>query len=179
MNLITNEDAGHVGVYLTPHAPHPMCETLYLAQRGRCFYCDAAMSPRPSDHTRDGKEVLRKLNQRRKKAGKLTKRVGGWTVDHVFPRAIAYATTNNVVLSCGQCNCNKGSSMPTADEIGRAILMYASAGYAFAPRRASSHKHFEFSRTHCSRLPLGTPLANKTIQRSTRNVRVPFDRPIP
>ena len=177
LTLINDADTpSSVGVYTTPHAVHPHPTALYRAQRGRCFYCRLPMSPRPNMHDRDGKTVLKRRNKDRKRAG-LKKRIGGWTLDHVFPRQLAYSTTNNVVLACGDCNSRKGSSMPFADEIGCAILLYASVGAAFAPRRARSNKHFEYSCRVAPTLPLSAP-QNKQ-PRSPSNVRVPIDRPIP
>lgn len=62
---------------------------LYVAQRGRCFYCGA-----------------------RKMLGELTR-------DHVFPRTHGGSNgmTENGILSCAPCNAEKADRLPTDNEV--------------------------------------------------------------
>lgn len=76
---------------------------LYLRQNKKCFYC--------------GCEI--------KKYG--TKKGGDkkiYTKDHFFPRSKGNYLKNNKVLSCHECNSNKGDRNPTQDEIKRYLRPY-------------------------------------------------------
>lgn len=73
---------------------------LYLAQAGRCFYCNRTLPPRARDpHV--------KVNR------------GGWTVDHFYPKADGGGLVRNVVFACNDCNNKKGRRQPTVDEAAR------------------------------------------------------------
>ena len=67
---------------------------LYIAQEGRCFYCNSELSPRSW--------------------GKRNK--SGWTRDHFRPKRYGAALLGNVVLCCFGCNLEKSDRMPTQEE---------------------------------------------------------------
>lgn len=78
---------------------------LYLAQEGRCFYCDCLIDPvqdpRPRKPLTDNK-------------------LPGWTKDHVIPKLENGENGNvNIVLACWDCNQEKGARLPTMEELRR------------------------------------------------------------
>lgn len=118
---------------------HPaLPEELYVAQHGRCFYCDKIMAPRPHCHSKDTRAKLDVKNTKRISEGRDPDRVGGWTQDHFRPKVLCFTLNNNCVLACNRCNGKKGTRPPTTEEYGRAILIYARAGCMFAPRQRRS-----------------------------------------
>ena len=68
---------------------------LFLAQRGRCFYCF-----RPMTTTRGGHIV-------------------GYTMDHFYPKCKGHKLTGNTVLAHARCNEEKGARNPTDSELAR------------------------------------------------------------
>lgn len=49
---------------------------------------------------------------------------GKYTKDHLFPRCKGFTLLGNTVLSCVQCNYEKGGRMPTIQEIVKAVEVY-------------------------------------------------------
>lgn len=90
---------------------NPSGPQLYLAQRGRCAYCNSVMCPRP---------WVEEIDNRRLRTNKAT----GWTKDHVFPRSIGARPWNNVLLSCVHCNQLKRDEMPTKEQVLKAVSIY-------------------------------------------------------
>lgn len=65
---------------------------IFLAQKGKCFYCGKYLSPWAwaADNPR------------------------GWTKDHFVPKSKGGAKgNNNVVIACHPCNRKKGANLPT------------------------------------------------------------------
>ena len=83
---------------------------LFLAQRGRCFYCPSPLLKRPEA---SGEIVASR---------RLTTRP--YTVDHVVPQYRNGGGLRNRVLACGPCNHKKGNRMPTGDELDRCNDLY-------------------------------------------------------
>lgn len=75
-----------------------MSHELYLAQRGRCFYCEKIMAPLKTNNNSQG-----------------------WTRDHFVPlkltRKWRVELKFNFVLAHPKCNKNKGSRFPTQQEV--------------------------------------------------------------
>lgn len=76
-----------------------MSHTLYIAQQGKCFYCNQIMAP---------------ISVR-------TERKAGWTADHFIPKAYLrprkLVLKFNKVLAHAICNERKGDRFPTQLEI--------------------------------------------------------------
>lgn len=94
---------------------------LYLAQEGRCFYCDRPMNPEPATGSR------------------ATGR--GWTKDHFYPKSAGNGLVRNVVMACLRCNGIKGSINPTAEQ--QSSFDALSAKYVAL--LATNHTHHERS----------------------------------
>lgn len=71
---------------------------LWEAQGGVCFYCAAPWPER------------------------LFWRM---TRDHLWPRCAGHGCAMNIVLACAQCNVDKGNRLPTADEVAKALGVWA------------------------------------------------------
>ncbi|WP_448187909.1 HNH endonuclease [Azospirillum sp. sgz301742] len=82
----------------------PLPDVLRKLQGGRCFYCLTCISNR--SHVPG-------------------QRNGGWTRDHVHPRASGAGNAGNVVLACYACNQRKGDRLPTALELAAARQIWA------------------------------------------------------
>lgn len=79
----------------------PNYRLLYLAQEGRCFYCDTDIVPRQQG------------------AGQRKPKARDWTRDHLLPKRDGFDANDNTVLACSSCNSRKGHRAPTAAEIER------------------------------------------------------------
>lgn len=66
---------------------------LFLAQKGKCFFCD--------------KELDSICHPKSKR---------GYTVDHLYPKSKGGSLLRNKVFSCIDCNKNKGNRTPTKEE---------------------------------------------------------------
>lgn len=73
---------------------------LFLAQRGKCFYCGELMS------IRRGEPFV------------------GWTADHFFPKCNNNSLNGNIVLAHENCNQKKASRLPTNTEKRRKDALY-------------------------------------------------------
>lgn len=73
---------------------------------------------------------------------------GKMTKDHVFPKAMGYTLSSNMMPSHLVCNNDKGDRIPSNDEIQLSIDAYESIGLVFNPTLLGEHKittkHFNF-----------------------------------
>ncbi|MGI9491488.1 MAG: HNH endonuclease [Geminicoccaceae bacterium] len=76
---------------------------LFYAQNGKCFYC---REPMLMDH----------------KKGDMKKRTV--SLDHVVPQMMGGKKPNNSVAAHRQCNADKGTRMPTEDELKRLVDLW-------------------------------------------------------
>lgn len=84
---------------------HPISyRLLFLAQNGRCFYCDGEMQPK--SFVEPNHIHLRACRR-------------GWTIDHLYPKCETHSGVNNIVFAHHGCNTKKGRRQPTPEEVAR------------------------------------------------------------
>lgn len=101
---------------LAKKVPEPgILIVLFVLQNGCCFHCQRKLT---GPLTRDNQAL-------------------SWNEDHLLPKTAGGKTSNNVVISCYECNHKKSGRMPTDEETARAQILHARAlalGIAFFGR---------------------------------------------
>lgn len=93
-------------VHVAPHHVSRITDRLWLAQRGRCFYCDVILNPKRTP----GPDFA--------------------TLDHVQPRILGGVDQRNRVWCCWTCNQIKANRPPSEHELSRCHRLYEAISLA-------------------------------------------------